>query len=118
MPDWPGEQWLDIRNIAVLKPIMVARMQLAKSKGCVGVDPDNVDAFSQGSTLERVKKNTGFSITAAHQLAYNKMLAAEAHKLGLGVGLKNCLDLIPQLVSSFDWGTCGKELSFRLLMHV
>lgn len=91
---WPGEKWLDIRNLAVLGPIMQARMNLAVSKGCDGVDPDNVDGYTN---------NTSFPLTAQHQLTYNRWLAQEAHARGLAIGLKNDLDQIPQLVGDFDW---------------
>jgi endo-alpha-1,4-polygalactosaminidase (GH114 family) len=88
-----NELWLDIRTAAV-KTIMGKRLDLAKSKGCDGVEPDNVDGYTN---------SPGFSLKAADQLAYNKWLAAEAHKRGLSVGLKNDLDQVKALVSSFDW---------------
>jgi uncharacterized protein (TIGR03437 family) len=88
------EKWLDIRNIAVLGPIMQARLELCKLKGFDGVEPDNVDGYTNKS---------GFPLTAADQLAYNKYLAREAHNRGLSVGLKNDLDQIPQLLADFDW---------------
>jgi hypothetical protein len=91
---WAGEKWLDVRKISTLKPIMTARMDLAKSKGCHAVDPDNVDGYTQ---------NSGFSISASDQIAYNKMLAEEAHKRGLAVGLKNNLEQITALEPYFDF---------------
>ena len=30
---WPGERWLDIRQLAVLEPIMTARFQMCREKG-------------------------------------------------------------------------------------
>ena len=59
---WEGENWLDIRN-ATVRSIMGKRMDLAKQKGCDGVDPDNVDGYSN---------DTGLPLTAAHQLDYNR----------------------------------------------
>ncbi|MBI5533986.1 MAG: endo alpha-1,4 polygalactosaminidase [Deltaproteobacteria bacterium] len=94
---WAGEKWLDIRRIDLLGPIMTARMDLCKSKGFDGIEPDNVDAYSQGSG------ETGFPLTAAHQLTYNKWFATEAHKRGLSVGLKNDTDQVNALVSYFDF---------------
>lgn len=90
---WPGERWLDVRSAAVAA-IMQARMDLAVQKGCDGVDPDNVDGYSN---------NSGFSLTAADQLAYNRMLAREAHNRGLSVGLKNDLDQVADLATDFDF---------------
>lgn len=91
---WEGEQWLDIRRIDLLTPIMVARLDLAMQKGCDGVEPDNVDGYANES---------GFPLTGDHQLTYNRWLAQAAHQRGLSIGLKNDLDQIPQLVHDFDW---------------
>jgi hypothetical protein len=94
LDDWPGERWLDIRQIDLLAPIMLARLDTAVSKQCDGVEPDNVDAFTNDS---------GFPLSGEDQLTYNSWLAGEAHARGLSVGLKNDLEQIPQLVSHFDW---------------
>ena len=91
---WAGENWLDVRNLTVLGPIMSARMDLAKSKGCDGVDVDNMDGYTN---------NTGFPLTYANQITYNKYIADAAHARGLGIGLKNDLDQIKDLVSVYDW---------------
>ena len=69
-------------------------MDLCKSKGFDGLEPDNIDGYSN---------NSGFPLTAQDQLNYNKWLAAAAHARGLSIGLKNDLEQIPQLVTSFDW---------------
>ena len=109
---WPGERWLDIRNLQALAPIMLERITLAAQKGCDGVDPDNVDGYANA---------TGFPLVAEDQLAYNIFLATAAHQMGLGIGLKNDLEQIPALVSHFDWaldeecftyGECGLLLPF------
>ena len=91
---WPGEKWLDIRRLGVLGPILRARMDTCAAKGFDGVELDNVDGYAN---------TTGFKLKASDQLTFNRWLAAEAHERGLGVGLKNDLDQIPQLVSSFDF---------------
>ena len=64
---WPDEKWLDIRNIDVLGPLIDARLDMAVSKGCDGVEPDNVDAYTNDS---------GFPLTANDQLQFNRWLAA------------------------------------------
>ncbi len=91
---WPGEQWLDIRRLDVLGPIMDARLDMCKAKGFDGVDPDNVDGYTN---------DTGFPLTYQDQLTYNRYLASAAHARGLSVGLKNDLEQVADLVSSFDW---------------
>jgi hypothetical protein len=91
---WPGEQWLDIRRLDLLIPIMEARLNLCKAKGFDTVDPDNMDGYTN---------STGFPLTAADQLAYNASIANAAHARGLTVALKNDLNQTTQLVPYFDW---------------
>jgi endo-alpha-1,4-polygalactosaminidase (GH114 family) len=95
MAGW-DERWLDISRIDLLGPIMKSRMQLAKDKGCDAVEPDNVDAHTNGA-------ETGLSLSAADQLAYNKWIAEQAHAVGLSVGLKNDLNQLNELVNYYDW---------------
>ena len=101
---WPGERWLDIRRIDVLAPIMEARLDLAQEKRCDGVDPDNVDGYTNA---------TGFPLTAGDQLDYNQWLAEEAHARGLAVGLKNDLDQIPDLVGHFDFAVNEQCIQYQ-----
>ena len=99
MQGW-DEYWLDIRNLQALEPIMHNRIALAKSKGCHGVEPDNVDCWAN-QCVSGVKAND--PTMAAAQLVYNKWLAAEAHRNDLSIGLKNDLDQVSSLVNYFDW---------------
>jgi hypothetical protein len=91
---WPGEKWLDIRNLDVLGPIMEARLDACKAKGFDGVEPDNVDGYAN---------STGFPLTGADQIAFNTFFANAAHARGLSVGLKNDLDQVRALEPLFDW---------------
>ena len=50
--------------------------------------------------------NSGFNLTATNQLAFNRLIANEAHSRGLSVGLKNDLDQINELVDYFDFEQC------------
>ncbi len=90
---WPGERWLDIRQLSVLEPIMQARFQLCAEKGFDAVEPDNIEAFSNHS---------GFTISAADQLAFNEWVAEAVHGLGMGVLQKNDGEQTPQLQPFFD----------------
>jgi len=90
---WAGENWLDVRSSAV-RTIMLARMDLAVSKHCDGLEPDNVDGYNNGS---------GFPLTGADQINYNTFLATSAHARHLSVGLKNDVDQVGALVGAFDW---------------
>lgn len=90
---WAGEKWVDTRSTNV-RNIMAARIATAKTKGCDGVEPDNVDGYTN---------NPGFPLTAATQLDFNKYIASTVHAQGLKVGLKNDVDQISALASSFDF---------------
>jgi len=90
---WEGERWLDIGSEA-LKEIMQSRLDLAVEKGCDGVEPDNVDGYTN---------DTGFALDAEMQLAYNRFLSGEAHSRGLSIGLKNDLDQVEVLEPFFDF---------------
>ena len=90
---WDNERWLYIRS-ANVHSIMKKRLDIAKNKGCDGVEPDNMDGYTN---------NSGFNLTSQDQLAYNRFIANEAHKRGLAVGLKNDLDQISELVEYFDF---------------
>lgn len=94
LAQWPGESWLDVRQVDLLEPVLAARFDLCAAKGFDAVDPDNLDGYLQ---------ETGFPITAQDQLRFNRMLARLAHDRGLGVGLKNDVDQVPELVDSFDF---------------
>jgi len=90
---WEGEKWLDIRSQNVLD-IMTARLDLAVTKGCDGVEPDNMDTYTQDSC---------FSLTSDEQLAYNRAIANLARSKGLSVGLKNDPEQVSELVDYFDF---------------
>ena len=94
LAEWPGEAWLDIRRLDILKPILENRLDLAATKGCDGVDPDNLDGF---------QNDTGFDLKPDDQLLFNKFLSEAAHTRGLLIGLKNDLSQAAELVSFFDW---------------
>src|SRR5205085_1877395 len=89
-----GEKWVDTRS-ANVRSIMAARLDLAKTRGCDGVEPDNVDAWDGN--------NPGFPLTSATQIDYNKYLATQAHARGLKVALKNDVNQLSALAPSFDF---------------
>jgi hypothetical protein len=91
---WPGEKWLDIRQIDKLTPMMRARLDLCKSKGFDAVEPDNMEIHTNG---------TGFPISYNDQLKYARWLAEEAHKRGLAIGVKNASDQVKDLIDYFDF---------------
>lgn len=106
MGDWPGENWVNTRS-KTLRSVMAARLDLAQSKGCDGVDPDNMDAYNH---------LTGFSLQQSDAVSYIKYLAAQASSRGLAIGLKNTGDIIPKVVNNvqysveeacYEYNECG-----------
>jgi hypothetical protein len=89
---WPGERWLNVGDPAI-RPILAARFQMCAQKGFDAVEPDNMDGY---------ENDTGFTITAAEQLAFNEWVANEVHSLGMAVFQKNDPDQAAQLEPYFD----------------
>ena len=75
-------------------PIMRARFRLCREKGFFAIEVDNIDNFQQ---------DTGFKITRAHQLRYNRALAQEAHRVGLAIAMKNAPEFAAELADIYDW---------------
>jgi hypothetical protein len=90
---WPGERWLDIRQLSVLQPIMEKRFQMCREKGFDAVEPDNMEAYANAS---------GFPLTAQQQLTFNEWVAGEVHSLGMAVLQKNDGEQTAQLQPVFD----------------
>ena len=91
--NWEGSFWLDIRQTAILLPIMEDRIKMCAAKGFDAVEPDEIDGW------ENV---TGFPLTYAHQVTYNKAIAALAHKHGLGAVQKGDIIQVQDLVNDYD----------------
>ena len=90
---WAGEKWLNIKS-ANVRSIMTARLDLAVTRGCDGVEPDNVDGYANAN---------GLGLKDTDQLDYNRFLADAAHARGLMIGLKNDLDQVAALQPRFDF---------------
>jgi hypothetical protein len=101
---WPGERWLDIRKLRVLKPILRDRMDMCEAKGFDAVEFDNVDGF---------RNRTGWPLRGKHQLRFNRFLAVAAHARGLAAGLKNDLSQIDILVDDFDFAVNEQCWQYR-----
>ena len=108
LAEWEGERWLDIRSNSI-KPIMLARLDIAQQKNCDGVEPDNIDGYANKS---------GFELTADDQLNYNKWLAEQAHARGLSIGLKNDLDQVEELVQYFDFAINEQCFEYKECQHL
>ncbi|KAH7127848.1 glycoside hydrolase superfamily [Dactylonectria estremocensis] len=92
---WDGEKWLDTRT-ANVRSIMKKRIAYASQKGCDGIDPDNLDGYGNDS---------GFKLTKANGVDYIKFLSQVAASYKLSIGLKNCVDIVKQVLPSVDFAT-------------
>jgi hypothetical protein len=101
------ELWLDVRR-AEVRALMQRRLDLAKTRGCDAVEPDNVDGYT---------RDTGFDLSSADQLDYNRFIAAEAHARGLSVGLKNDTDQLAELEPYFDWALNEECFTYTECTH-
>ena len=94
LADYPDERWVDVRNPTV-RSIMQDRLTKAARVACDGVHPSGLTAFSS---------TTGFDLTRADQLAYDRVLASAAHALGLSIGLVDGdASMSLELLMDFDW---------------
>jgi hypothetical protein len=101
---WAGERWLDVRRIDLLAPLLRARFARCRAKGFDAVEPDNVDAYANRS---------GFPLSAADQLRFNRWVAGAVHAEHLAVALKNDLDQAPALARSFDFAVTEQCFQYR-----
>ncbi|ORX87277.1 hypothetical protein BCR32DRAFT_289400 [Anaeromyces robustus] len=96
MEEW-NENYIDITN-PYLKPIMSKRFDLAKEKGCDGIEPDNIDIY-----LSKKVKKWKIPITVEDQLSYDLWLTTEAHQRGLSIGMKNDIENASKMATYFDF---------------
>ncbi|KAI9927823.1 hypothetical protein ASPWEDRAFT_41944 [Aspergillus wentii DTO 134E9] len=90
---WEGEKWLDT-NSANVRKIMQERLDLARSKGCDGVDPDNVDGYDNSN---------GLGLTEDDAIDYVNWMANEAHSRNMSIGLKNAGSIIDSVIKNMQW---------------
>ncbi|KAL2866203.1 endo alpha-1,4 polygalactosaminidase [Aspergillus lucknowensis] len=91
---WTGERWVDLRSRRI-RAIMGRRLDLALSKGCDGIDPDNIDAYNN--------ENEGLDLQEGDSVDFVNWLAGEAHARGLAIGLKNGRAIIPAVMGEMQW---------------
>jgi hypothetical protein len=91
---FPEENWLDIRHFHSFAPILERRFDICARKGFDAVEPDNIAGW---------ENKTGFPITRADQLRFNRWVANQVHARGMSVALKNDGRQAKQLLGSFDF---------------
>ena len=90
---WPNEFWLNTSSIEVRK-IMQTRIQRAQDRGCSAIDPDNIDGYGN---------QNGIGATEADSIDYIKFLSAEARSRGMGIALKNSLEIVTEVIGEVDF---------------
>jgi hypothetical protein len=105
---WPGEKWLDVRDVtrsdSALAAIMNSRFDMCKDKGFDAVEFDNIDGYSNKS---------GFPLNADDQLYYNVFVANAARSRGLSTMMKNDGSQISALLPYFDMALNEQCNEFR-----
>jgi hypothetical protein len=101
---YPDERWLDIRRIGRLAPILRERFDICKRKRFDAVEPDNLAGYENRS---------GFPLSAADQLRFNRWVAREVRHRGMSVALKNDPDQASRLVGDFDFAVVEECFAYR-----
>jgi hypothetical protein len=91
---FPNERWLDIRRFHLFAKPLRARIAMCARKGFDAVEPDNIAGW---------ENRTGFAISRADQLRFNRWIARQVHARGMAVALKNDGRQARQLVGLFDF---------------
>jgi len=96
LEDWAGEWYLDIRAQNV-KDIMLSRMQLAKDKGCSGVEPDNVQNFQEDSGWAE------FAASPHDLVLQSRLSATRTHAFQVGARCPSCKSCCCACSCRADW---------------
>jgi hypothetical protein len=83
-PDGTDRRWLDIRRWDVLRPVLSARLELCRAKRFQGVDADETYGYANP---------TGFDLTSADQLTFDRRVADLARSYGLAAGVRTLPDM-------------------------
>lgn len=91
---FPDERWLDVGRFPLFAAPLRQRIAMCERKGFDAVEPDNLAGW---------ENPTGFDVSAAEQLRFNRWIARQVHRRGMAVALKNDGAQVPELVGSFDF---------------
>jgi len=79
---FPDERWLDVARFHRFERPLKQRFNMCARKGFDAVEPDNIAGWER-------ENHTGFKITKADQLRFNRWVAHQVHGRGMAVALKN-----------------------------
>jgi hypothetical protein len=103
---FPNERWLDVGRFHLFAAPLRQRIAMCARKGFDAVEPDNVTGWEP-------ENHTGFHITRAAQLRFNRWIARQVHGEGMAVALKNDGRQVRQLVGSFDFAVVEQCFQYR-----
>lgn len=101
---FPNERWLDIRRFRSFAKPLEKRFAICARKGFDAVEPDNLAGF---------ENKTGFPLSAADQLRFNRWVARQVHARGMAVALKNDPTQVGELVGEFDFAIVEECFEYR-----
>ncbi|HSR95326.1 MAG TPA: endo alpha-1,4 polygalactosaminidase [Solirubrobacterales bacterium] len=93
---FPDERWLDVSRFRLFERPLERRFEICARKGFDAVEPDNLAGWE-------AENETGFQITRADQLRFNRWVARQVHGRGMAVALKNDGRQAHELIHSFDF---------------
>ena len=79
---FPDERWLDVAHFHRFEKPLKRRFSMCARKGFDAVEPDNIPGWEP-------ENHTGFRITRADQLRFNRWVARQVHGRGMSIALKN-----------------------------
>jgi hypothetical protein len=103
---FPNERWLDVSRFRLFAAPLQGRIEMCARKGFDAVEPDNVTGWEP-------ENKTGFQITRADQLRFNRWIARQVHARGMAVALKNDARQVTQLLGSFDFAVVEQCFQYR-----
>jgi hypothetical protein len=93
---FPDERWLDVSRFHLFERPLKGRFAMCARKGFDAVEPDNLAGWEG-------ENHTGFEITRADQLRFNRWVARQVHERGMAVALKNDGRQVRELIHAFDF---------------
>lgn len=97
------ERWLDVGRFRLFAPALERRIEMCARKGFDAVETDNLAGW---------ENETGFAISAADQLRFNRWIARRVQARGMAVALKNDGRQVGQLVDRFDFAIVEECFEF------
>lgn len=91
-----NERWLDVAHFHRFERPLKQRFDMCARKGFDAVEPDNIAGWER-------ENHTGFKITRADQLRFNRWVARQVHARGMSVALKNDGRQAKELSPDFDF---------------